>query len=464
MGKILIVDDKESYASMLSEALHVKGYETIIELNSMVVKETAEKHAVDLVISDFAMSPRNGLDVLRELKKWDETLPVILITDKQHHPEVVLEAEKEGCLDFISKAFGAQGHVDFDDLYSKVGQALKLRRLMVENQRLRNQFCIEHVIGCSEPMTEVFALIQKVAPTDCTALIYGESGVGKELVARALHELSPRKNRTMVAINCGGMPEHLLESELFGHKRGAFTNAFSDKRGLFEEADHGTLFLDEIGTLPMTLQAKLLRALQEHEIRRVGDNTTIKVDVRIIAATNQSLVDMMKKGTFREDLFYRLSVIPLEVPPLRQRASDIPILVAHFMKNSHVKRSEQEIRIDPEALDLLCNYDWPGNVRELQNVIERALVLCDGHRIRVADLPSKLREPTAVPSLTSITDPEAELRALGDVVTQVELEYCQRAIKHFGGDKRKAADALQISVPAIYRKIKPNGAKPAKLA
>src|SRR3989344_4009728 len=246
MDKILIVDDRESYAEMLSEALRLRGYETFTESDSAKALQVAQSKKADLVISDYAMAPCNGLDVLRELKKWDPTVPVILITDKQHHPEVVREAEKEGCLDFISKgATNSQRMVDFDDLYSKVSKALNLRKLLLENQRLRNKFQVENVVGCSRAIEEVFLLIQKVAPTDCTVLIHGESGTGKELVAQALHQLSPRASQPLVPINCGGMPEQLLESELFGHKRGAFTNAFSDKAGLFEEANHGTLFLDE---------------------------------------------------------------------------------------------------------------------------------------------------------------------------------------------------------------------------
>lgn len=459
MSKILIVDDTESFLNMLSEALQMKGFETVTETDSARAIEMAKTRDVDLVISDYAMSPYNGLQVLHELKAWDETLPVILITDKQCHPEVVREAEREGCLDFLSKAAAdGQGVVDFDILFSKVNTALKLRKLLRENQRLRHKFRVENIVGGSRAMEEVFSLIHKVAPTDCTVLIYGESGTGKELVSRALHELSPRRNHPMIAINCGGMPEQLLESELFGHKRGSFTNAFSDKRGLFEEADGGTLFLDEVGTLPHALQSKLLRVLQEHEIRRVGENTNLKVNVRIVAATNQSLPDMLKQGTFREDLYYRLSVIPIEVPPLRQRKEDIPLLVAHFLKHSQVRKTEQEIRITPEALDILCEYPWPGNVRELQNVIERALVLCDGRLIQPKDLPLRLNEPpdSLLPSVApgSALDGRQTLVPLPELITMIEKEYCARAVRHYEGDKKKAAEALKISLPAIYRKLK----------
>jgi DNA-binding NtrC family response regulator len=458
MGKILIVDDKESYANMLSDALQTKGYETLTELDSGKAAKVALKEGVDLVISDFVMTPLNGLELLRELKKMDETLPVILVTDKQHYPEVIREAEKEGCLDFISKAMSDSNRlVDFDDLFGKVHRALTMRELLQENKRLKTKFRLESLIGCSRIMEEVFALIQKVAPTDCTVLIQGESGTGKELVARALHELSPRRQFPMIPINCGGMPEHLLESELFGHKRGSFTNAFSDKRGLFEEAHQGTLFLDEIGTLPMSLQAKLLRTLQEKEIRRVGENTTIKVDVRIIAAANQSIAEMIKKGLFREDLYYRLSVIPLEVPPLRDRAEDIPMLVSHFLRHSHVRAIGKEMRITPDALEVLCNYQWPGNVRELQNVIERAIALSDGEQIRVQDLQQKIREPFSAASSgpSGGVMSSGLIPSLDDVVAQIEFEYCNRILKRFGGDKKKAAEALKISVPAIYRKLKP---------
>ncbi len=456
MEKILIVDDKEAYASMLAEALQLKGYEAFLETDSSKAFQTAQEKQVDLVISDFAMAPLNGLDVLRAIKKWDPTVPVILVTDKQHHPEVVREAEKEGCLDFLSKG-SPQGQklMDFDDLYSKVSRALKFRALMRENQRLRTKFHLENVIGCSRQMEEVYAIVQKVAPTDCTVLIQGESGTGKELVAQALHQLSPRKDHPLVPINCGGMPEHLLESELFGHKRGAFTNAFSDKRGLFEEAEGGTLFLDEIGTLPLSLQAKLLRVLQEREIRRVGDNVTIKVNVRIVAATNVPLSEMITKSLFREDLYYRLSVIPIEVPPLRNRIEDIPLLAGHFLKHSQVRQLDQEIRISQEAMDVLCGYHWPGNVRELQNVIERTIVLCNGSVIQPSDLPPKLREGPALAAPVPVVKSGDTIASLDEVVTQVEFDYCTRVVQRFQGNKRKAAEALQISVPAIYRKLKP---------
>jgi DNA-binding NtrC family response regulator len=461
MSKILIVDDTESYLDMLSEALRSKGYETVTENDSVRAIDVAKTNEVDLVISDYAMSPYNGLQVLRELKKYDETLPVILITERQYQPEVVKEAEREGCLDFISKAAtDTHGLVDFNDLFVKVNNALKLRKLLRENQRLRNKFRVENIIGSSRPMEEVFALIQKVAPTDCTVLIQGESGTGKELVARALHGLSNRATHPMIGINCAGMPEQLLESELFGHKRGSFTNAFTDKRGLFEEADGGTLLLDEVGALPLSLQAKLLRALQEREIRRVGENTTIKIDVRIIAAANQPLANMLKNGTFREDLFYRLSVIPIEVPPLRERKEDIPLLVAHFIKHSQARQFPQEVRIAPESLDILSEYHWPGNVRELQNVVERALVLCDGHTIQPADLPARVREGPPLPAVSVAGAENAPgIMPLPELVTALEREYCKRAIDHFKGDKKKAAEALKISLPAIYRKLKDGGSK-----
>jgi DNA-binding NtrC family response regulator len=382
----------------------------------------------------------------------------------------VLEAERAGCMDFLSKAAGdSHGLVDFDDLYSKVNRALKFRKLLLENKRLRNKFQVENLIGGSRQMEEVLSLIQKVAATDCTVLIHGESGTGKELVARALHDLSPRNDHPMVAINCGGMPEQLLESELFGHKRGAFTNAFSDKPGLFEEANGGTLFLDEISTLPFPLQAKLLRTLQEREIRRVGENTTIKINVRIIAASNQSLPDMIRLGSFREDLYYRLSVIPIEVPPLRERTEDIPLLVNHFLKRSMVRQVDQTIQITPEALDILCAYRWPGNVRELQNVIERAIVLCDGRLIKNEDLPNKLREivskgekntsnftekrtngDVAIPH----SNPDEDLLPLNEIMANFEREYCARVLEKFNGDRKKAAEILKISVPAVYRKLK----------
>ncbi|MBV9464214.1 MAG: sigma-54-dependent Fis family transcriptional regulator, partial [Verrucomicrobiae bacterium] len=305
------------------------------------------------------------------------------------------------------------------------------------------------ILGQSPAIQQIFSALQKTAATDSTVLITGESGTGKELVARALHNLSPRQKMPFIAIHCGALPEQLLESEMFGHKRGSFTGAFSDKKGLFEEAEGGSVFLDEIGTMPMSLQAKILRFLQDKELRRVGDNATHRVNVRVIAASNENLEEKTKLGAFREDLFYRLSVIALELPPLRDRPTDVPALVTHFLKQFSKGLGIEPPEMLPETMRFLQSYRWPGNVRELQNAIERAVTFSNRKQLTPDDLPARVRRRDAE------AQPGLAIRPLKDVVREFEQEYCAKALKLAHGDRRVASHMLRISLPSFYRKLPP---------
>jgi two-component system, NtrC family, response regulator AtoC len=338
-----------------------------------------------------------------------------------------------------------------------VPRALDYQAALRENvylrKELKNKYKFENIIGTSQKMQLVYSLINKVADTDSTVLIQGESGTGKELVARGLHFNSNRQHHPFVAINCSALPENLLESELFGHKKGAFTGAVADKRGLFEEANLGTIFLDEVNSMAPQLQTKLLRVLQEREVRRVGDNKSSPVNVRVVGATNEALLPKLKDGTFREDLYYRLAVIPIEIPPLRERLEDVPLLVNHFLQKQASTATGETKKIDPKAVDILCHYDYPGNVRELENAIERACALCENDMILPADLP-----PNIV--ATALGEKAEQVRAsmpvgepLDDFIQQQERGYIEATLAHCGGSREKAATMLGISMATLYRKV-----------
>jgi len=356
--------------------------------------------------------------------------------------ETAVEAMREGALEYVMKPFKR------DEILLKVKLGLQQRAILDENRMLRREvegrYQYENIVGSSQAMEVLYRLIEKVAPTDTTVLITGESGTGKELVARALHFNSRRRERAFCAVNCGALPETLLESELFGHVRGAFTGAHADKEGLFEAANKGTILLDEIGTMSPAMQMKLLRVLQEREVKRVGSTEVKHVDVRVIAATNENLAERVKQGHFREDLFYRLSVIPIEIPALRERREDVPLLVRHFLE----KRREDArvtVTIDDEATFVLENYDWPGNVRELENVIERAATLCEHNHITLRDLPERLIEGH---DLTLVDD-----KTLRSVTRETQRRHIARVLRETNGDKKAAAQLLSISIPSLYRKL-----------
>nr|NIQ03380.1 sigma-54-dependent Fis family transcriptional regulator [Nitrospinaceae bacterium]NIR57271.1 sigma-54-dependent Fis family transcriptional regulator [Nitrospinaceae bacterium]NIS87723.1 sigma-54-dependent Fis family transcriptional regulator [Nitrospinaceae bacterium]NIT84589.1 sigma-54-dependent Fis family transcriptional regulator [Nitrospinaceae bacterium]NIU46772.1 sigma-54-dependent Fis family transcriptional regulator [Nitrospinaceae bacterium] len=398
MSHILVVDNEKSMREMLTIALEKEGYEVETARNGEVAVEMIENGDYDVVITDINMPRSNGIDVLNAVTRIRPQTPVIMMTGYAS-AETAVETMKKGAYDYITKPF------NMDDFKLVIRNAAEKKHLSKENTflktALKDKFEFGNIIGRSAGMKKVFDYISKVSNSNATVLIGGESGTGKELVAKALHFNSPRKNYPFISINCGAMPENLLESELFGHEKGAFTSADSTKIGLMEAANKGTFFLDEVYEAPLTIQVKLLRVLQERELTRVGGTKPIKVDLRIIAATNRDLAEGVREKVFREDLFYRLKVISIELPSLRRRKEDIPLLAQHFIgKYNEQHALEKKIEgIEPEALKCLENYDWPGNIRELENTIERAVVLETGQLIRVASLPEEIfRAPSDSPS------------------------------------------------------------------
>jgi len=441
MSTILVVDDELSMLEVLSEMLSREGYVVVTTPSTEEAVGLVQAGGVDLVISDLKMEPTDGIELLRRLKRVDPEVVVIVMTAYASY-ETAVEAMREGALEYVMKPFKR------DEILLKVKLGLQQRAILDENRMLKREIAgrydFGNIVGTSKPMEQIYRLIEKVAPTDSTVLIMGESGTGKELVARALHYNSARRERAFCAVNCGALPESLLESELFGHVRGSFTGAHADKEGLFEAANKGTILLDEIGTMSPAMQMKLLRVLQEREIKRVGSTEVTHVDVRVIAATNEDLAERVKQGEFREDLYYRLSVIPMEIPALRERREDVPLLVRHFLEQRR-ERFGVETTIDDEAMFVLESYEWPGNVRELENVIERAATLCDGTRITVADLPERLLEGH---DLKLVGD-----RTLKSVTRDTQRRHIARVLRETNGDKKAAAERLAISVPSLYRKL-----------
>src|SRR5580765_697639 len=387
MAKVLLADDEVTMVQMVTELLRAEGHEVFPFTNGSAALEAIESVAPELVITDLYLDKTRaqGIDILHKARALNPPGVVIVITGFGTI-ETAVEAMKNGAYDYLEKPF------KLDELKLCIQRALSYNTAISENVYLRKQlkkkYQFSQIIGASVKMQEVFKLIERVADTDSTILVLGESGTGKELVAKALHYNSRRQFAPFVPVNCSALPESLLESELFGHRKGAFTGAINDKKGLFQEADGGTIFLDEIGSMSPMLQSRLLRVLQEHEVRRVGDNTPFLVNVRVVAASNEPLEKKIKDGTFREDLYYRLNVIPM--PSLRERRDDIPLLVAHFLKDKPHPRSKRPLQMTRRAMELLCAYDWPGNVRELENAIERAATLCDEEIIRATDLPPSL--------------------------------------------------------------------------
>ena len=482
MAKIMIVDDDPAMVSVLSEVLREHRHEIIPSNSSDRAFEVVKEQNPDLVLTDIEMpeGKPQGLKLLQQIKEFNRSIPVIMITG-QGTKERAVQALRGGAHDFIEKPF------QIDELVKRIDNALlheKAVHAIQENVELKRQlqdkFRFETMIGSSPPMEAVYRLIERIANTDATVLILGESGTGKELVARALHYNSRRAAMPFLAVNCSALPEHLLESELFGHRKGSFTGAAFDKIGLFQHADGGTILLDEIGSMAPSLQSKLLRFLQDKELRRVGDTETIKVDVRVLAATNEPLQQKMLDKTFREDLFYRLSVIPVQLPPLRDRVEDIPLLVNHCLRQIAQRQGVPPPHISDEVMNVLKAYGWPGNVRELQNAIERACALCDDGVIVLRDLPERVLEMVAgVGSLASLPQPlissssppsvDAALveKAAGaaqwskgippaqlkEFLHRQEVNYIEQAIQAAGGDKEKAAQMLGISMATLYRKL-----------
>jgi two-component system, NtrC family, response regulator PilR len=438
--RLLLVDDEASLLEFLSLLFQSEGY--IVDTADSVdaARRRLGERGYDLVLCDVSMPDGSGLELLREVRGADERAAMIMITAYTSTSSAI-EAMKLGAYDYISKPF------DVEELKVVVQKALEKAELVDENVYLRREleqkYGFQNIVGRGPRMRAVFALVERVARTNSTVLIHGESGTGKELVARAIHFSGPRAGARFLSINCGALPESLLESELFGHERGAFTGAVREKKGLLQEAQGGTVFLDEIGEMTAAMQVKLLRALQERVVRKVGGTVEEPIDVRIIAATNQNLEEKIGRGEFREDLYYRINVIPIQLPSLRQRREDIPLLADFFLQKYSREMSLDGKRLSVEALRLLENYDWPGNVRELENVIERAVALSPHDTVGASDLPAQLRgRPTEVSGLFQI--PEAGLD-LEEYLDGVRAQLMQQALERTGGVQTQAAEVLKMS-------------------
>lgn len=447
MAKILIVDDEARVREALGIVLKGQGHEVEEAENGGVALEALEKDYIDLLITDLRMEPVSGIDLLRAIQERGFNVSVIMLT-AFGTIESAVEAMKLGACDYLTKPFQR------DEILIKVRNALEKQRLASRVEKLEKeligQYTLENIIGYSPQMREVLQTIQVVAPSDSTVLITGETGTGKELVAKAIHNLSRRKSGSFVAVNCAALPENLLESELFGHAKGSFTGASATRKGLMEEADGGTFFLDEISSMPLGLQAKLLRALQEKAVRRVGENRTIGLNVRIVAATNEDLREKAKDHSFRQDLYYRLSVVPIELPPLRVRIDDIMPLAEHFLIQ-FAKRDRKKIRgFDSPAALALRGYGYPGNVRELENIIERAVTLCSSDIITTKELPIELSGvPTAKPVIVSSDNVKA--------LEQQERVLVEIAVRQHAGNLDRAAEELGIGRTTLWRKMKRYG-------
>ena len=450
-SRILVVDDEVSIREFLDIMLKKEGYEVSLAEDGQKAKELIAKKTFDMVISDLQMPNVTGLELLKFVKENYSEIVFMLIT-AFGTTETAVEAMKMGAYDYITKPF------KLDEVRLNIANALRSRNLEVENRVLRKElvkeYSFQNMIGDSAAMHLIYDLIRRVSQTPTNVLITGESGTGKEVVAKAIHYNGPLKDKPFVTINCGAIPENLMESEMFGHKKGSFTGAYSDKAGLFEVADSGSLFLDEVGDLPISIQVKLLRALQEKIIRRVGATEDMKVDVRIIAATNRNLEEMVAKGTFRQDLYYRLNVIHIKTPSLRERRDDIPLLAAFFLKKYNERLNKNINGISTEAMEILKKYDYPGNVRELENLVERTVALEGGATILPESLPPMVNTPNGRKMASSN---EIEIGQEGvdldKVVGQIEKELLIKAIHAAGGVKKKAAKLLHISFRSMRYRI-----------
>lgn len=454
-GQILIVDDEGSLREFLSIALQRVGYNVGQAGTGEEALRILEGTAYDLALVDLRMPGIDGLTVLRKAKALDPSLVVVMMT-AYSTAETAVEAMKQGAFDYLIKPFKVE------ELKLVLQRALEQRRLQQENIRLRREvetrYRFENIIGKSPKMHKVFDTILQVAGSPATIFLTGESGTGKELVAKAIHFNSARKARPFITVNCGAVPEGLMESELFGHVKGAFTGAVANKEGLFEAANSGTLFLDEVTEIPHSLQVKLLRVLEDPEVRRVGGTKSIRVDVRIIAASNRDLHDALSQGKLREDLYYRLNVIPIHLPPLRERPEDIPLLATHFLTGFAVKQEAAPKQLTPAALAALESYPWPGNVRELENVIERAATLTSGETIGIENLPDVVAG-SMVSKAVQVTFP-AEGLDLDRCLAEIEMEIIQKAMERAEGVPQRAADLLRCSLRSLrYRLGKNEGGR-----
>jgi two-component system response regulator PilR (NtrC family) len=448
MNRILVVDDEQGMRDFLSIMLKKEGYEVVAAENGEHALKTIHAEIYDLVITDVKMPKVDGIEVLRTVKEVSPETVVVVITAFAT-TDIAVQAMKLGAYDYITKPFKV------DEIKLIIQKALEKRDLRKENILLKREIAsragFENFIGKSASMQKVFALIRQVADTKSTVLISGESGTGKELVARAVHFSSARKDKPFVTVNCGALPETLLESELFGYMKGSFTGATSNKQGLFEAANGGTIFLDEISATTLNLQIKLLRVIQERTFMRVGGTTDIKVDVRVIAASNKDLQSEVAKGAFREDLYYRLNDIPIHLPPLRERKEDIAVLAEHFL-GRFTPAGKDPKKITNDALNFFTNYRWPGNVRELENTIERLVILASGDTISVEHVPDSLKTSTPCPELISSEIPDAGLN-MEELLENAERTLLQKALEKSGGVKTEAARLLGLSFRSFRHRL-----------
>lgn len=449
--RILVVDDEESIREFLDIMLRKEGYDVTCVEDGQKAIDILKKKTFDLVISDLQMPNVTGIELLKHCREAYSELLFMMIT-AFGTAESAVEAMKMGAYDYITKPF------KIDEVRINIANALRSRNLEVENRVLRKElqkeYSFQNLVGNSEAMHKIFELIRKVSDSPTNVLVTGESGTGKEMVAKAIHYNSPLKDRPFVSVNCGAIPENLVESELFGHKKGSFTGAVTDKDGLFEVADGGTLFLDEIGELPLSSQVRILRAIQEKTVRRVGGTEDVKVEVRIIAATNRDLEQMVQQGTFRQDLYYRLNVINIRTPALRERRDDIPLLAVHFLQKYSDRFGKAIQTISKEAMDLLKKYDFPGNVRELENIMERTVALESGATVLPESLPQFVNTPTGRKMVSSdgieITDEGIDLQK---VLDQLEKELLVKAIHQASGVKKRAAKLLGITFRSMRYRV-----------
>jgi two-component system NtrC family response regulator len=445
--RILIVDDEKVQREILEGFLVKQGYEAVAEENGPKALEKFRSGAFDLVLTDYRMPGMDGIQLLREVRRLNPEAVVAIMT-AYGTVGTAVAAMKEGAYDYLTKP------IDLDELLLLIQRVEREVSLGQENrelkEQLREKFKVDFIVSASRRMEEALNLIGRVSQSTATVLILGESGTGKELIARAIHYSSARADKPFVKVNCAALPENLLESELFGHEKGAFTGAVARRIGRFEQADQGSIFLDEIGDLSPALQMKLLRVLQEKEFERLGSNQTIKSDVRVIAATNRNLEEAIKKGTFREDLYYRLNVVTISLPPLRERKEDIPLLMEHFLKKYNRENNKKVNSLSKEARDLLLRHEYPGNVRELENIIERAVVLCRGETLTTQDLPLNLRDSKTEAAL----ERAREGRNLPDTLEEIERQLIAKALERSGGVQTKAAEELGISERVLRYKMK----------
>lgn len=443
MIRVLVVDDEEPLRRLLKKELTRKGFQVDVAHDGELALHMLESNPCDVVLLDILMPGIDGISVMKKLK-GDPVSPAIIVLTGRATVEAAVEAMKNGAYDYLTKPY------KLDELVIIINRAYDYVRLKIKNQQLQQELVRKEsespfeFIGRSRQLKNIFALIQKIAPTDSTIFIQGESGTGKELIANTIWHFSKRNNLPLIALNCATLSENIIESELFGHERGAFTNAYQTKYGIVEVADRGTLFLDEIGEMPLGLQAKLLRFLDSGEFRRVGGNKTLRVDVRVLTATNRDLTVLIKKGEFRQDLYYRLNVINITIPPLRERKEDIADLSMHFLRKYSQRLSKGIIEFKPEVLETLNNYLWPGNVRELENVIERAVILCDSVNIGQEDL--------SVPSASSLKE-----GGLPSSLEEMEKDYILKVLRETNGNQSKASQMLGIDRKTLYLKLKKYG-------